>query len=453
MQLRLKSVKRMDCIRLDTKDKTYFTEEGYLIDHPILTSCGIFEYTNPDGSIRRELRLPEHVFAKESLATYKGKPIIITHDAGVVNKNNVDDEQIGTILSEGYQDGDNVRAEIIIHNSDAMQKCGLRELSLGYNLDLIEEPGEWNGEHYDAIQTNIIINHLALVANARAGEQARLNIDSSEEPTLKGGKAGMKKTAKSAKTTSKVAGKKTVGRFDGTLTPEEMEEAIAMYCQAKGMDSEGAEEEVALDAEETVAKVQENKDRRDEEGEPADLEDAIKVIAQQDADIESLLEVIQQLKAEAGVEAIDSEDETNTDESEEENADAEENTDEGEETNADAEEKTTNADSTDKLIRQRLEICRVGDKLNMDGLETMSVQEAKKAIIRKVMPNMRLDSKGSAYIDAAYDIVVERVNARKTTAYQKAQMSNGAGMRADDSGNNSASEARKRMIERRGGNE
>lgn len=99
---KLRRVRRLDSIRLDLKDKTYFTDEGYLVDHPVLTSCGIFEYTNPDGSIRRELRLPEHVFAKESLKTYKGKPIIITHEAGAVNKDNVDREQIGTILSEGY---------------------------------------------------------------------------------------------------------------------------------------------------------------------------------------------------------------------------------------------------------------------------------------------------------------------------------------------------------------
>ena len=47
-----------------------------MIDHPILTRVGIFEYRRPDGSIRRELRLPEEVFAPESLASYKGKRVI-----------------------------------------------------------------------------------------------------------------------------------------------------------------------------------------------------------------------------------------------------------------------------------------------------------------------------------------------------------------------------------------
>lgn len=36
-------VQRLDSIPLD---KTYFTEEGYLVDHPIVTSVGIFVYHN-----------------------------------------------------------------------------------------------------------------------------------------------------------------------------------------------------------------------------------------------------------------------------------------------------------------------------------------------------------------------------------------------------------------------
>ena len=59
-------------IRLDSLPlgQTYFTPEGYLRDRPILTTTGIFEYLNSDGSVRRELRLPDEVFAPESLASY-----------------------------------------------------------------------------------------------------------------------------------------------------------------------------------------------------------------------------------------------------------------------------------------------------------------------------------------------------------------------------------------------
>lgn len=177
---------------------TFFTEEGYFRDKPILTSTGIFEYHNPDGTLRRELRIPEEVFSDESLASYEGKPIIITHDAGLVDKSNVSRFQIGTILSKGYRDGDDVRADIVINDTDSMKQCGLKELSLGYSLDLDETPGVYNGEPYDAIQRNIRINHLALVREARAGEQARLNIDSRDttKSVLKGEKVMKKKTRK-----------------------------------------------------------------------------------------------------------------------------------------------------------------------------------------------------------------------------------------------------------------
>lgn len=84
----------------------------------------------------------------------KGKPVILTHEAGMIDSDNVQQEQIGTILSEGMQDGDNVRAQIIIHDAHKLD-YGLRELSLGYSLDLEELPGEWQGQPYDAIQRNI----------------------------------------------------------------------------------------------------------------------------------------------------------------------------------------------------------------------------------------------------------------------------------------------------------
>lgn len=445
---KLREVKRLDSIRLDRNDSTYFTDEGYLVDHPILTSCGIFEYTNPDGSVRRELRLPEYVFDEESLKTYKGKPIIITHDAGVVDKSNVDREQVGTILSEGTRDGEDVRAEIIIHDTDAMKKSGLKELSLGYNLVLLEEPGVWNGEHYDAIQTQIVINHLAIVASARAGEQARLNIDSSEKNLLRGGKKMKIKNTR---------------RIDGeSLTPEELEQAIKEYKAKRAEEAVDSEEEVVEDVnsddeaqeEEAVSAdeddtqegstpediaqlVKDRKDRRDNE--PQD-EDAKKVIAEQNEDIDMLLAALEKLIAETKANADSQADEESMDE-EEENKDSSED-----------ESKSLNADSADKIVRQRLAICRIGDKLNMDGLENMSIKQAKRAIISKVLPAMRVDGKSESYIDAMYDLAVGEVKNRKSVSYQKKQMFNEQ-KRRNDSTESMASSARKKMIDREGGNE
>lgn len=439
-------VNRLDSIPLD---RTYFTEEGYLIDHPIVTSVGIFVYHNPDGSERRELRLPEEVFAAKSLASYKGKPVIITHEAGYVDTENVQEEHVGTILSEGYQDGNDVRAEIVIHDMDTVKNIGLRELSCGYNLRLEETPGVWEGQPYDAIQRDIEINHLALVEKARAGEQARLNIDGQTKHFLQGGKLDMSKTV----------------RKDGEpLTPGAIDAAVEAFKQrraermggptgepapapaAPAADTDGTfppatEEPTAAPVEEekkdAVQMVKDRRDRRDADGDPGDLPGAMSVIAQQDEDIDTLLGVIDVLKAAAPV--IDSEDEPNED-------------DDDEKTNGDdcgGEEKTDKKDRADSAseFRELLRVVRVGDRLNMDGLEQMSVKGAKKAVLSKLKPSLRLDGKSSAYVSAAFDMAVAEMNSRKDTNFQRQQMMRKDGAKPTKQVG-SAAEARQRMIDR-----
>ena len=450
----LKRVLRLDSIPLD---ETYWTKEGYLIDHPVVTSTGIFEYLNPDGSVRRELRLPDDVFDPASLISYKGKPVILTHEAGVVDKRNVEQEHIGTILSDGYQDGENVRAEVIIHDTDTMKKSGLRELSLGYSLDLDETPGVWKGQPYEAIQRNIRINHLALVDKARAGEQARLNIDGFAT-TLKGGKKTMAKTK----------------RNDGApMSPEDLAAAIKAYkerqvARAPGADGDDTTTAPAVDTasavspaapaavggeqkdgDDPVQMVKGRRDRRDADGDPADMDKAMGVIAQQDEDIDTLLGVIEGLQAKQDFNAAADEGvpKSDGDDTAKDGSDCLDGDDKGD---------SINADAADAIFRTRIELVRLGDKLHLDGIDTMSVLDAQKAIIRAVNPTMRLDGKSPAYIKAAFDLAKDTMNARKDTDYQRAQMASGPhradGAAPDKTG---AKAARQRMMDRmeNGGNQ
>lgn len=156
------------------------TDEGFLVDSPIVARIGIQEYRRADGSIRRELRLPEEVFHPDALASMKAKPITVDHPgSGRVDSKTAHRVTVGTILDGGKKDGDNVRTDIVIHSPDAIGDR--RELSLGYQATLDETPGEWNGQKYDAIQRGIKVNHLSVVKRGRAGAVARLNLDSNEE--------------------------------------------------------------------------------------------------------------------------------------------------------------------------------------------------------------------------------------------------------------------------------
>lgn len=441
-------LRRIDSISVD---QTYYTDEGYLVDHPIVTTCGIFEYKNDDGSTRRELRLPENVFDKKSLESYKGKPIIITHDAGEVDKENVRREQIGTIMSEGYRDGDSVRCEIIIHDTNALRSCGLKELSLGYSLDTDDTPGVYHGEKYDCIQKNIEINHLALVGEARAGETARLNIDGKDDDTqiLKGGKAIMYKPNSNGYRADE----------GEELTPEEMEAAIALFkaqkaaSQATGEGTDGADPEdtPAENPEDSegagktpIEKVKENIDRRDAEGEGMSPED---IIAEQKADLDTLLQEIDKMQAESDMNG----DEGEKTEADDKGAPADDNTDSDDEGACGADdpekEKGVNMDSVDRIIKERLDVCRMADRLHLDGVEDLSVREGKKRIIKAVNPKMNLDGKSDSYINAAYDIAKQTHCDRKSTDDQRERIAADR-IRKDAKETSNSTSARKNMIEK-----
>lgn len=424
-------------------DETYFTSEGYLIDHPIVTSTGIFEYKNKDGSIRRELRLPEEVFDPASLESYEGKPVIVTHAAGYVSKENVEQEYIGTVLSKGYQDGEHVRAKIIIHNTGSLD-CGLRELSLGYKTETDETPGEWQGQPYDAIQRNIRINHLALVANARAGDSARLNLDGGN-PENKGGTQ-----------MSRIS-----SRADG-FTPEEIQAAIEAYKARKASrtapptgDGEGTPPEETppaqegkdkQDAEETVQEVKERRDRRDALEDPSEPENAMGVIAQQDEDIDSLLQVIAGLMARG-----DNDDTPKTQEDSEEEPVQKDSEADPPQGDGDGDKSgTMNMDSADYIVRQRLEVARLGDKLGLSGLETLSLANARKRIIKAACPGLRLDGKDTSYLEAAFDLARSEIAKRKPrgTDHQRKQMFDPVQIRLDGRTQSASHAARERMISR-----
>ena len=153
------------------------TDEGFIADTPIIGRTGLLRYQNADGSERWEYRPPEEAFSTASLASIRGKPITVGHKAMVTAGNVWRVRPVGTVLTEGRQDGDAIRADIVLYNLPT----GSRELSCGYTLDLDETPGKTaDGRHYDAIQRNIRYNHLAIVPKGRAGI-ARLNMDGEQE--------------------------------------------------------------------------------------------------------------------------------------------------------------------------------------------------------------------------------------------------------------------------------
>lgn len=175
----MRNVQRYDSLQLVAG--AVIDTDGFMRDSPIVARTGVYEYRNPDGTIRREYRPADEVFASDALNSFRGKPITVLHPKkGKITAANAFGTAIGSILSDGYPKDDKyVACDIVIFAPDKIGKH--RELSLGYRCDCEETPGvSPDGQAYDAIQRNIRINHLAVVHLARAGMKARLNCDGDE---------------------------------------------------------------------------------------------------------------------------------------------------------------------------------------------------------------------------------------------------------------------------------
>jgi hypothetical protein len=95
------------------------TAAGFLRSDAFVTRVGVFRYLNADGSIRRELRLPEEVFSPESLATLDLVPVTREHPPRLVTDDNARDYQVGTTGQGAEQNDRFVKTTTSTATSDA----------------------------------------------------------------------------------------------------------------------------------------------------------------------------------------------------------------------------------------------------------------------------------------------------------------------------------------------
>lgn len=165
------------------------TANGYVGCDARITRVGVFSYRQPDGTVRKELRLPEDVFHSDALRSFEDVPLTNGHPPRKepLNPKNTRRWQTGS-LRNVRQDEQFVSARVLITDEDTIKaaKAGKTQVSCGYNCDLDFVPGTTagitgvaDGQHYDAIQRNIVGNHVALVEKGRAGDTT-LHLDAED---------------------------------------------------------------------------------------------------------------------------------------------------------------------------------------------------------------------------------------------------------------------------------
>jgi len=163
-------------------DKFQKTSEGFLKGRAIVTNVGVFPYLQEDGTVRRELRPPEEVFHPDSIKSLAMMPMTNDHPSTPVDAENSKELSVGFIGDMIYADAYHLSAPITISDAVTVEnvQAGKRALSAGYSVDLEEKSGVWMGVAYDAIQRNIRYNHVAVVDRGRAGDAAKIKLDSGD---------------------------------------------------------------------------------------------------------------------------------------------------------------------------------------------------------------------------------------------------------------------------------
>lgn len=174
------SVARVDHGNLGRVERT---PQGGIRAPAFLTRTGIFDYRLPNGTTRREYRPAEEVFKADSLATLEDAPVTDFHPGGMVNGTSFKSVNVGHVKGTPKQDGDKVAATIVVQDAETVKAIENRErtqLSCGYRCDLEFTSGEFENQRYDAIQRNVVYNHVAIVPKGRAGAEVALRLDAED---------------------------------------------------------------------------------------------------------------------------------------------------------------------------------------------------------------------------------------------------------------------------------
>lgn len=169
-----------EIIVLDAAD-IRITSDGYLVAQPRVARTGVqlyhgWQVGRPEVETVRVYRPEETVFDKKSMQTFAHRPITIGHK-DMVNSKNWGDLAVGTTGGDVIRDGEFLRVSMMIADEEAIKlvKDERKELSVGYFADLEWKEGKTaSGEVYDAVQSNVRTNHVAVVAQARGGPKLRL---------------------------------------------------------------------------------------------------------------------------------------------------------------------------------------------------------------------------------------------------------------------------------------
>ncbi|EZP79525.1 hypothetical protein BV97_03962 [Novosphingobium resinovorum] len=144
---------------------------------------GVYQYTGsevgrPDLSSVNVYRPESEVFDQAAMASFAHKAITVGHPAQAVTADNWSAHSAGWTEGKIARDGEFVEIPLMLADASAVrayESGEARELSAGYTSELVWGDGVApDGTRYQATMRQIRGNHIALVAQGRAGSSCRI---------------------------------------------------------------------------------------------------------------------------------------------------------------------------------------------------------------------------------------------------------------------------------------
>lgn len=158
------------------------SDGGYLEAFARTARTGIQQYLGaemgrPDLGVVNVYRDEADVFSHASLHSFAKIPVTVDHPPAGVSATNWKQVAVGTTGEEVLRDGERLKIGLKIMDAAAIAavQAGKRELSVGYKTEIVWGDGVApDGTPYQARQTQIVADHIAIVARGRAGETCRI---------------------------------------------------------------------------------------------------------------------------------------------------------------------------------------------------------------------------------------------------------------------------------------
>ncbi|WP_018250327.1 DUF2213 domain-containing protein [Orenia marismortui] len=172
---------RFDSVEVENVKKN---DAGFLTYDLLAAQTGVFPYRDyATGEIVYELKHPDDLLTDEVLEQLNNLPICNEHPFEFVNTENSTELVKGLTGQNAKVDDNKLANNATVFDGNliaAIVTGDKRECSLGFTCEIVDESGEFEGQHYDRRQTNFKLNHLAMVPKGRCGSDCFAKLDSED---------------------------------------------------------------------------------------------------------------------------------------------------------------------------------------------------------------------------------------------------------------------------------